>query len=140
LLTRIEIKDYYGKLNLSALNKIGIEKTHIDLNIQKPVIYYFVNDQEIYEANKTSLGHDNYTDIITYDYEDDCDIEHNEVLVSWDRVLENSIKYNVSFENELNRVCIHGLLHLAGHDDQSNEDKEKMRTLENKFLALYCST
>jgi ssRNA-specific RNase YbeY (16S rRNA maturation enzyme) len=37
-------------------------------------------------------------------------------------------------------VCIHGLLHLAGHDDQSNEDKEKMRTLENKFLALYCST
>jgi len=114
--------------------------THADLGIKKPVIYYFVSDDEMLRVNKENLGHDTYTDIITFDYEEDKDIEHNEVLISWDRVLDNAKTFKKSIKNELHRVCIHGLLHLAGHNDRSNKEKQKMRSLEDKYLNLYCST
>ena len=139
-LDKITTVNNYGNIDLSAISILSLVSTHADLGIKKPVIYYFVSDDEMLGVNKENLGHDTYTDIITFDYEEDTDIEHNEVLISWDRVLDNAKAFKKSIKNELHRVCIHGLLHLAGHNDQSNKEKQKMRSLEDKYLNLYCST
>ena len=127
-------------IDLSTIKILGLEATHAELGIKKPVIYYFIGDNEMLKVNRESLGHDTYTDIITFDYEEDLDVENNEILISWDRVIENAKTFNESLKNELHRVCIHGLLHLAGHNDQSDKEKQKMRALEDKYINLYCST
>lgn len=139
-LDKITTVNNYGNIDLSAISILSLVSTHADLGIKKPVIYYFVRDDEMLRVNKENLGHDTYTDIITFDYEEDTDIEYNEVLISWDRVLDNAKTFKKSIKNELHRVCIHGLLHLAGHNDRSNKEKQKMRALEDKYLNLYCST
>ena len=139
-LDKITTVNNYGNIDLSAISILSLVSTHADLGIKKPVIYYFVRDDEMLRVNKENLGHDTYTDIITFDYEEDTDIEYNEVLISWDRVLDNAKTFKKSIKNELHRVCIHGLLHLAGHNDRSNKEKQKMRSLEDKYLNLYCST
>ena len=139
-LDKITTVNNYGNIYLSAISTLSLVSTHADLEIKKPVIYYFVSDDEMLRVNKENLGHDTYTDIITFDYEEDTDIEYNEVLISWDRVLDNAKTFKKSIKNELHRVCIHGLLHLAGHNDRSNKEKQKMRSLEDKYLNLYCST
>ena len=139
-LDKITTVNNYGNIYLSAISILSLVSTHADLEIKKPVIYYFVSDDEMLRVNKENLGHDTYTDIITFDYEEDTDIEYNEVLISWDRVLDNAKTFKKSIKNELHRVCIHGLLHLAGHNDRSNKEKQKMRSLEDKYLNLYCST
>ena len=139
-LDKITTVNNYGNIDLSAISILSLVSTHADLGIKKPVIYYFVRDDELLRVNKENLGHDTYTDIITFDYEEDTDIEHNEVLISWDRVLDNAKTFKKSIKNELHRVCIHGLMHLAGHNDRSNKEKQKMRALEDKYLNLYCST
>jgi len=128
------------KADLSAINLIALDKTHKHLKIKKPVVFFFIDDTQILEINQNSLGHDTYTDTITFDYEEDTDIEQNEVVVSWERLEENAITFKTSFTEEVHRVCIHSLLHLAGQKDKTKDEKEKMRSLEDKFLSLYCST
>jgi probable rRNA maturation factor len=128
------------KADLSAINLIALDKTHKHLKIKKPVVFFFIDDTQMLEINQNSLGHDTYTDTITFDYEEDEDIEQNEVVVSWERLEENAITFRTSFTEEVHRVCIHSLLHLAGQKDKTKDEKEKMRSLEDKFLNLYCST
>lgn len=128
------------KADLSAINLIALDKTHKHLKIKKPVVFFFIDDTQMLEINQNSLGHDTYTDTITFDYEEDADIEQNEVVVSWERLEENAITFRTSFTEEVHRVCIHSLLHLAGQKDKTKDEKEKMRSLEDKFLNLYCST
>ena len=138
-LDKIEIETEYSEV-LVTLNAPGLTLVFDELNLVKPVIYYIVSDDELLEVNINSLNHDYYTDIITFDYSDDEDIEQNEILISWDRVQENAILHNQTTRQELHRVCIHGLLHLAGFDDHTYEEKQKMRSLETQFLDLHCST
>ena len=140
LLDKIKKVDSCGGVDLSVVNDAGLIKTHDHLKLKKPVVFFFINDEKMLEINMNSLGHSTYTDTITFDYENDVDIEENEVMVSWERVQENAECHKTTFIEELNRVCIHSLLHLAGQDDGTAEEKEKMRSLENKFLDLYCST
>lgn len=128
------------KADLSAINLIALDKTHKHLKIKKPVVFFIIDDTQMLEINQNSLGHDTYTDTITFDYEEDADIEQNEVVVSWERLEENAITFGTSFTEEVHRVCIHSLLHLAGQKDKTKDEKEKMRSLEDKFLNLYCST
>lgn len=128
------------KADLSAINLIALDKTHKHLKIKKPVVFFFIDDTQMLEINQNSLGHDTYTDTISFDYEEDADIEQNEVVVSWERLEENAITFRTSFTEEVHRVCIHSLLHLAGQKDKTKDEKEKMRSLEDKFLNLYCST
>ena len=99
---------------MSVVNDNGLIKTHDHLKLKKPVVFFFVNDDKMLEINMNSLGHNTYTDTITFDYENDLDIEENEVMVSWERVQENAEWHKTTFVEELNRVCIHSLLHLAG--------------------------
>jgi rRNA maturation RNase YbeY len=125
---------------MSIIDIRALEKTHKSLQLNKGVIIEIVTDEELLEINRAALNHDYYTDIITFDYTDDDDIEAHEIVISWDRVKENAETYNQTWKQELHRVCIHGLLHLAGHSDKTSEEQEKMRGLEDYYIDLHCST
>lgn len=94
----------------------------------------FCSDEYLLEMNKQYLDHDYYTDIITFDYYTE-DIS-GDLFISIDRVKENSEINKVSFDNELKRVVAHGILHLLGYGDKSEEESELMRKKENEALAL----
>jgi probable rRNA maturation factor len=138
-LDSISIETEYPEV-LRILDVAILHNARLQLNLKKGVIYYIISDEELLEVNKSSLNHDYYTDIITYDYEDDEDIDNNEILVSWDRVNENAITEGKTSVNELYRVCFHGILHLAGFDDKTPQQKKTMRDQENLLLDKYCST
>lgn len=95
----------------------------------------FCSDPYILELNLKYLQHDYFTDIITFDY---CegDSLSGDLFISIDSVRENSISYGTDFEDELNRVMVHGLLHLIGYDDHSESDIAQMRAKENYYLEL----
>ena len=86
-------------------------------------------------VNKQYLSHDYYTDIITFNY---CveDTISGDLFISIDRVEEYSKQNNIPFLQEINRVIVHGILHLCGFNDKTPIEKKKMRQLENKFLTL----
>ena len=99
------------------------------------IAYIFCDDEKILEVNKEYLQHDYYTDIITFDYsEDDC--ISGDLFISLDTVRSNSEMLGVTYEQELHRVIIHGILHLCGIDDKGEGEREKMETAENKALAM----
>ena len=95
----------------------------------------FCSDNYILDVNIKYLGHDYYTDIITFDY---CEGDRlsGDLFISIDSVRENASFYGVDFPTELNRVIVHGLLHLIGYDDHSEEDIAMMRSKENYYLGL----
>ena len=97
--------------------------------------YLFCSDEYIYDANVKFLGHDTYTDIITFDSVE-ADIISGDILISIDRVGENAKKFEVSFEHELHRVIIHGVLHLLGFKDKSDSEAAQMHKKEEESLAL----
>lgn len=96
--------------------------------------FIFCSDSYLYDLNVKYLNHDTYTDVITFSYSDDS--LEGDIFISTDRVRENAEDLGVSFENELHRVMIHGVLHLLGYNDKSQEDKEKMTSNENELLAI----
>ena len=95
----------------------------------------FCSDKKILEVNLEYLQHDYYTDIITFDY---CEGDrlNGDLFISIDSVKENASYYGVEFSEELNRVIVHGILHLIGYDDHSEKDKKLMRQKENYYLSL----
>ena len=86
------------------------------------------------ERNNAFLNHDTYTDIITFDY---CEGNHlsGDLFISVDSVRENAVFYGVEFADELNRVIVHGLLHLIGYDDHTEDEIAVMRAKENYYLS-----
>ena len=95
----------------------------------------FCDDNYLHKINLEFLDHDTYTDIITFDYSVGNEIV-SEVYISVDRVSENAKKYKQTFENEIHRVMVHGVLHLCGYKDKLAEDKQIMRDKENHYLSL----
>lgn len=95
----------------------------------------FCSDNYLLEVNKKYLEHDYYTDIITFDY---CekDILSGDLFISVDCVRDNASFYGTEFSNELNRVMVHGVLHLIGYDDHTDEDIAVMRSKENTYLEI----
>lgn len=95
----------------------------------------FCSDNYILDVNVKYLGHDYYTDIITFDY---CekDILSGDLFISIDTVRDNAEFYKTEFNDELNRVIVHGLLHLIGYDDHTQEEQKIMREKENYYLEL----
>ncbi len=94
------------------------------------------SDSYILEQNIASLGHNYATDILTFEYNED-EIISGDLLISTDTVKTNSEEYNVSFETELHRVMIHGVLHLLGFDDHCEKDIAKMREMEALHLDIF---
>lgn len=97
--------------------------------------YMFVGDEKILEINNEYLGHDYYTDIITFDY-DEGNVLNGDLVISLDTVRSNAELFHKSYEDELNRVIIHGILHLCGINDKGPGEREIMEENENKALAL----
>lgn len=95
----------------------------------------FCSDPYILDLNIKSLNHDYYTDIITFDYCED-DILSGDLYISVDTVRDNAVFYKTDFRTELYRVIVHGLLHLIGYDDHSEEDIAVMRSKENFYLEV----
>ena len=97
--------------------------------------YIFCNDEKILEVNREFLQHDYYTDIITFDY---CegDIISGDLFISLDTVRSNSEMVGATYEQELHRVIIHGILHLCGINDKGEGEREIMEACENKALAM----
>jgi len=94
----------------------------------------FCSDEYLLNMNKEYLDHDYYTDIITFDYYTEA--ISGDLFISIDRVKENALLNNVLFRDELNRVVAHGVLHLLGFGDKSEEESAQMRKKENEALAL----
>ena len=97
--------------------------------------YLFVDDEKILEVNNEYLGHDYYTDIITFDYDED-DIINGDLVISLDTVKSNAELFNKPYEEELFRVIIHGILHLCGINDKGPGEREIMEAAENKALEM----
>ena len=98
--------------------------------------YVFCSDDFLLEINQQFLDHDTLTDIVTFDYTEGT-ILNGEIYISTDRVADNAKDFNVDFDTELRRVIIHGLLHMCGYGDKTEEEKLQMRSKEDEYLALW---
>ncbi len=98
--------------------------------------YIFTSDKYLLQVNKEYLNHSTLTDIITFDQSLNAGRIESDIYISIDRVKENSINLQISFEDELHRVMVHGILHLLGYTDKNDVEKEEMREKENHYLTL----
>ena len=99
------------------------------------VAYIFCDDAKILEVNRQYLQHDYYTDIITFDYCEGNTL-HGDIFVSLDTVRSNAAEFGATFDNELHRILIHGILHLCGQADKTPEARAEMTRKENDALTL----
>lgn len=127
--TSFKIKDenLLQKWIVTTVSKEGFEVGEIN--------YIFCDDEYLHKLNVEFLQHDTLTDIISFD-NSLGQIISGDIFISVDRVEENAKEYNVSFEEELHRVMIHGVLHYMGYKDKSKQEKESMRTAENNALSF----
>lgn len=103
----------------------------------KDVNYIFCSDDYLLNVNRKYLNHDYYTDIVTFDQSDEEDTISADIFISIDRVKENAESSGITFDHELRRVMIHGILHLLGYNDQTPQEKEAIRKKEEDCLSLY---
>ena len=97
----------------------------------------FCNDSYLLTLNEKHLAHNYYTDILTFDYRTNPKEIYGDLFISQERITENASSFNVSLNNELLRIVVHGLLHLFGYLDKSEKDKKLMRSMEDFYLSLY---
>ncbi len=119
------------KLAIKKWLKESIEKEGYKLS---ELNYVFCSDEYLLNMNVSYLNHDTLTDIITFDNSEEDGIIVGDIFISVDRVKENAVKFKVDFIDELNRVMVHGALHLLGYTDKKKADQEKMRERENYYL------
>ena len=119
------------RVSLWLLDVINKEEKAI-----KEVSFSFCNDKELLKVNQEFLSHNNLTDIITFDYSDSSGII-GEILISTERVKDNALDFDQPFDVELRRVMVHGILHLCGYKDKSDDDKILMTKKEDFYLSRY---
>ena len=112
---------------IAAIEEEGFELDRID--------FIFCSDNYLLQINRTHLGHDDYTDIITFPFEENPIL--GEIYISIERVRENPVAFHIPFEEELRRVMIHGILHLCGYDDHEEDDIDEIRNKEEKYLEEF---
>ena len=98
--------------------------------------YVFCSDEYLWKLNSNHLSHETYTDIITFDLSDNHNEISGDIYISIDRVRDNSYTMGNTFKDELDRVMIHGILHLCGYNDSTDEEKAMMRKKEEACLSL----
>lgn len=135
------ISFFYEEIDYRLLNEKLIVKWLISVaEMHKAQIssinYILSSDGYLHKINLDFLSHDTYTDIITFPYSEAITGIESDIYLSIDRVLENSKNLNQTFEDELHRVLLHGLLHLLGHDDKIDTQKVEMRKSEDYYLSL----
>jgi len=100
------------------------------------ISYVFCSDDYLLDINQRFLEHDFYTDIVTFDYTEDK-VLSGDLMISIDRVKDNSEKFGTPFHEELKRVMIHGILHLCGYKDKTKEEEQLMRSKEDFYLSRF---
>ena len=130
--------EFHYEIKFTLNNQIELQKWIEDVimyekKVLGDLIYIFCSDEYLLEKNIKYLGHNTLTDIITFNY---CEgnIINSDIMISIDRIKENSSIFENSFEEELHRVMIHGVLHLIGYDDQTKKEKDIMREKEDFYL------
>ncbi|MGA9211218.1 rRNA maturation RNase YbeY [Kaistella sp.] len=118
------VTDWLKKLIISEEKKVG------------KINYIFLSDEGLLKVNRDFLQHDYYTDIITFDYVKGKTISAD-IFVSLPRISENAIAHSKDFNSELHRVLAHGLLHLCGYKDKTDEEKSEMRNKEDFYLNIF---
>lgn len=128
------------------IEEFDLSKFNVEANIEKLVAnegkimgevnYILCSDPYLLEMNKQYLQHDYYTDVITFDYCED-NVISGDIFISVDTVRDNAKEYDATFESELERVMVHGVLHLVGYKDKTDEDSKVMRSKENQYLVLF---
>ena len=131
----------YNNIDISFLfkNKLRIKKWVLETIIEEGkklsyISYNFCSDKYILELNISSLNHNFYTDIITFELNDKEENIEGDIYISIDRVKDNANQLNELFLNELHRVIIHGTLHLCGYKDKTKSEAKIMRNKENYYL------
>ena len=127
-------------------DEFDLSKLNVESNIEKLVInedrtlgdvnYILCSDAYLLDINRQYLNHDYYTDVISFDYCED-NVISGDIFISVDTVADNAKEYGVTFEKELARVMIHGVLHFVGYNDKSDEEVPVMRAKENQYLSLF---
>lgn len=134
-------------INFYSENDFQLEQTSRFENWIKEVIeseekktgeisFIFCDDEYLLDINKKYLDHDTYTDIISFD-NSVGDILNGDIFISTQRVAENSETYEVTFDEELKRVIIHGILHLCGYRDKTPEETQLMRIKEEEKMKMF---
>jgi probable rRNA maturation factor len=100
------------------------------------ISYVFCDDDYLLELNQNYLQHDTLTDIISFDYTVGNEL-NGDIFISVERVRENAEIFNQTFDNEILRVMIHGVLHYCGYKDKSTVDEQRMREKENEKIAMF---
>jgi rRNA maturation RNase YbeY len=134
--------NYETDFNLANENQIATWVKNVILSegkTQGDINYIFCDDAYLENINKEYLNHDTLTDIISFDY---CvgNIISGDIFISVERVADNANDFNVSFENELRRVMIHGVLHYCGYKDKTSNDELLMRGKEDEKLKMFHET
>lgn len=139
---KLDIAFYYEvefELKDEALQK---EKIMALLRAEKQIggqiQFVFMSDEQLYEMNMEYLSHDTYTDILTFDMSEGEEIA-GDMYISIDRVKDNAKSLGLGWEEELDRVMVHGLLHLMGYNDKTEEEQKEMRKREDVHLANFAS-
>ena len=120
-------------------NLVAVLKKDLDFKIESLSIN-FLTEEQIIPINKSYLGHNYSTDIITFNYSGENYTLDGEIFISLDDASYFAEKYDVELENEILRLVIHGFLHLVGYDDKNAKDKRKMKRLENKLVDKYLNS
>ena len=100
------------------------------------ITYIFCSDEYLLSLNKEYLQHDDYTDVLTFDYSEGERVS-GDIFISFERILDNSIQLKTLPEDELHRVMIHGVMHLCGYKDKQPKERANMTVKENQYLEVY---
>ena len=134
------------EFSIEDVNVPGLDSEHFAFWLNQVVVnegfetgdinVVFCSDENLLKMNIDFLQHDFYTDIITFDYCEEA-IVSGDLFISIDRVVDNAEKLSTDYSEELKRVCVHGVLHLCGYKDKSNEEENQMRSKEDFYLKKY---
>ena len=124
---------FYSERIKSCINTILI-----DHKMENGFIHFvIVNDDLLRKMKKKYFNMDVFSDVMTFNLEDESEDLDGEIYISWDRILENAKKLEIISNDEFKRIIIHGVLHLIGYDDQTDKDKSKMTELENLYMSQH---
>ena len=136
----IEISENYDPLPKFSSNLIKkcVESIFNDHNIKVGFVHFIlVSDDFLRKLKYQYFNMDVFTDVMAFNLEENGEDLDGEIYISWDRILENASKLNQSSQDEFKRVLIHGVLHLIGFDDQTDEEKSQMTSLENLYIEKH---